>query len=622
MNIRKGAAIVSVLAFSFLGGDAGWSVPLYSKRSEVPVEDTWNLADIYASQDLWEADLKKAVALASDFTGLQGHVMDSAASLFKTIESGEQIEKIMTKVYAYASLLNNQDTAAEGPKAKLDRAVQAYVKISEQSAFVTPEILAGGSGKIEQYISEKPELEPYRLMFSRILRQKEHILPAGEEAIMAAMGDLAGAPSECFSMLTDADMSFGEITDADGKKQPLTQESYGRYISSPVRRVRKEAFEGIHRTFAKFSNTLGAAYSASVKKDVTFARLRHYKSALEASLFGDEIPVTVYDGLIKAVNDNLPALHDYVALKKKALGVDHMEPYDLYAPFGKEIDRTYSFDSARKIVLEAVAPLGPDYVSQLKKAYDERWIDVYENKGKTSGAYSMGCYGVHPYMLLNYGGTFRDVSTLAHESGHSMHTWLSESTQPFAYADYSLFVAEVASTVNEMLLAEHELKQTTDRSEKIFLLNHEIELIRQTVYRQTLFAEFERDVHAMAEKGEPLTPGKMNSMWAELNTRYYGEEVGSNLDLPSEWSRIPHFYRAFYVYQYATSLSAAVTIADRILKGGEAERDAYLNMLRGGSSRDPIALLKGAGVDMSTPEPVDHALKVFAEKVAELKKLL
>ncbi len=612
--------MMSVLLALTLGG-AGYAAPRYAKRSDVPVEATWKLEDIYQSQKLWEADVEKALSLSAELAEMKGHVMDSAASLWKTIDLDEQIQKILTKVYAWASMKSHEDTAAEGPKALADRAVQTYVKIGERTAFMAPEILAGGD-RIDGFLKEEPRLEVYRLAFQRIVRRKDHILPAGEEAVMAAMGDLAGAPDECFSMLSDADMTFGEITDADGKKQTLTQESYGQYILSPVRRVRKEAFEGIHRTFGKFRNTLGAAYSASVKKDVTFARLRHYPSALEASLFDSEVPVEVYDGLIKAVHDNLPALHDYVALKKKALGVEHMEPYDLYAPFTKEIQRTFSYDRAKELVLEAVAPLGDDYVAQLKKAYDQRWIDVYENKGKVSGAYSMGCYGVHPYMLLNYGGTFSDVSTLAHESGHSMHTWLSESTQPFAYADYTLFVAEVASTVNEMLLAEHMMKRVKDRDERIFLLNHQLEMIRTTIYRQTLFAEFERDVHAMAERGKPLTPEAMNRMWSELYRRYYGDEVAANADLPAEWSRIPHFYRAFYVYQYATSLSAAVTIADGILNGGAAERDAYLNMLRGGSSADPIALLKGAGVDMSTPQPVDRALKVFARKLQELKELM
>lgn len=621
MKRGKGVAVMSVLVLWALGG-AGCAAPRYENRSEVPLEATWKLEDIYRSQALWEADVKSALSLSAELAEMKGHVMDSAASLWKTVDLDERIQKILTKVYARASMKSHEDTAAEGPKALADRAVQTYVKIGERTAFIAPEVLAGGQQRLDEFLKEEPRLEVYRLALKRILRQKGHILPAGEEAVLAAMGELAGAPDDGFSMLTDADMTFGEITDADGKKQRLTQESYGRYIVSPVRRVRQEAFEGIHRTFGKFRNTLGALYSASVKKDVAFARLRHYPSALEASLFGSEVPVEVYDGLIKAVHDNLPALHDYVALKKKALGVEHMEPYDLYAPFTKEIQRTFSYDRARELVLEAVAPLGEAYGAQLKKAYDGRWIDVYENKGKASGAYSMGCYGVHPYMLLNYGGTFSDVSTLAHESGHSMHTWLSESTQPFAYADYTLFVAEVASTVNEMLLAEYMMKHVKDRDEKIFLLNHQLEMIRTTIYRQTLFAEFERDVHAMAERGEPLTPEVMNRMWTELYRRYYGDEVASNADLPSEWSRIPHFYRAFYVYQYATSLSAAVAIVDGILNGGVAERDAYLNMLRGGSSADPIALLKGAGVDMSTPQPVDRALKVFARKLEELKELM
>ena len=613
MNTYACAALVS---------DAGYEAPLYAARADVPEESTWRLEDIYGSPDLWEADAKLAAALTEELAACKGHVMDSAASLWKAIELDDRLSFVMGKLYSYAVMRSHEDTAAEGPKALAARATQLSVKAGEAGAFLTPEILAADESKIDEYIRQEPKLELYRLMFDRILRQKKHVLSAAEEAVLAAMGELAGSPDEAFSMLTDADMEFGTIKDESGAEVPLTQEGYGRYISSPVRSVRKAAFDGIHTTFTRFRNTLAATYSASVKKDATFARLRRYGSSLEASLESNEIPVSVYGGLIDAVNAALPALHEYVALKKKALGVEHMEPYDLYAPFAKELKRTFSYETAQKLVLDAVAPLGEEYAALMKKAFDERWIDVYENRGKRSGAYSWGCYGVHPYMLLNYGGTYRDVSTLAHEGGHSIHTWLSNSSQPQVYASYALFVAEVASTVNELLLVEHLLKNTDSREEKIFLLNQQLELIRQTIYRQTLFAEFERDVHEMAERGEPLTPECMNRLWTELNTRYYGPEVGANEPLAAEWSRIPHFYSAFYVYQYATSLSAAVAIVDRILKGGPAERDAYLTLLRGGCSADPITLLGGAGVDMSTPEPVERALSVFARKTKELEALL
>ena len=610
------------IAHAALASDAGYEAPLYASRAEVPEASRWKLEDIYASLDLWEADAKEAVELTQKLASYKGRVMESACTLREVLEHDDRLDFVMGKLYSYAVMRSHEDTAAEGPKALAARATQLWVKASEAGSFLEPEIISGGKEKLDAFIAAEPALELYRLAFKRLLRQKEHILSAGQEAVLAAMGELAGAPDEAFSMLTDADMDFGTIVDEKGETVPLTQESYGRYISSSDRRVRKEAFEGLHQQFVRFRNTLGATYGASVKKDATFARLRGYPSSLEASLFGNEIPVSVYDGLVRAVNDNLPALHEYVALKKKALGVDHMEPYDLYAPFTGEMKRVFSYETAQKLVLAAVAPLGEEYVALMKKSFDERWIDVYENKGKRSGAYSWGCYGVHPYMLLNYGGTFRDVSTLAHEGGHSMHTWLSNSTQPQQYADYALFVAEVASTVNELLLIEYLLKNTDDREERVFLLGQQVELIRQTIYRQTLFAEFERDTHTMAERGEPLTPEGMNRLWTELNTRYYGEEVGANEELSAEWSRIPHFYNAFYVYQYAISLSAAVALVDRILSGGEAERAAYLNMLRGGCSTDPISLLRGAGVDMSTPEPVERALAIFARKVKELKALL
>lgn len=606
----------------FLAAAAMCAAPIYSSRSEVPAAARWKLEDIYASVDLWEADVKEAEKLADELAARKGRVMETPSSLLETLKLDEKLGFVLGKLYSYAVMKSHEDTAAEAPKALADRASQLSVKCSEATSFIAPEILAAGDERIGDFIGKEPGLEVYRLMFSRILRQKAHILPAEQEAILAAMGELAGAPDDVFSMLTDADMNFGEIVDEEGKSQPLTQESYGRYMTSAVRRVRQAAFEGLHRKFAEFRNTLGAAYSASVKKDVTFSRLRHYGSSLEASLFGDEIPTSVYDGLVTAVNRNLPALRDYVELKKKALGVEKMEPWDLYAPFTEEPQRVYTYEEAQRTVLAAVAPLGGDYQAVMRRAFSEGWIDVYENKGKRSGAYSWGTYGVHPYMLLNYGGTYRDVSTLAHEGGHSMHTWYSNENQPQVYADYTLFVAEVASTVNEMLLVEYLLRQTGEKSEKISLLNQQLELIRQTIYRQTLFAEFERQTHAMAERGEPLTPEKLNALWTELNARYYGDEVGSNPDLAAEWSRIPHFYRAFYVYQYATSLSAAVALADRILSGGEAERDAYLTLLKSGCSKDPIGLLRDAGVDMSTPEPVERALAVFARKTEELKELL
>lgn len=604
-----------------LDGDAGYVAPLYASRAEVPEMDRWCLEDIYATPDMWESDAKVADELTAKLASLKGHVMDSASTLLEIITLDENIGLVLGKLYSYAHMRSHEDAAAEEPKARASRATRLSVQISEATAFIVPEILAG-SDKIEGYLSQEPKLGLYRLMLSRIVREKSHVLSSEQEAIMAAMGELSCAPDEIFSMLTNADMVFGEITDENGAKQKLTQESYGRYVMSKDRRVRREAFDGLHKVFSKFSNTLGATYAASVKKDVTFSRLRKYSSALEASLFGNEIPVSVYDGLVTAVNENLPALHEYVRMKKRALGVDHMEPYDLYAPIAKAIDGSYSYNTAKSIVLDAVKPLGDEYCAIMKKAFDSRWIDVYENKGKRSGAYSWGCFGVHPYMLLNYGGTFRDVSTLAHEGGHSMHTWLSSSNQPQAYADYTIFVAEVASTVNEMLLIEHFLSRTSKKDERIFLLNEQVELIRQTIYRQTLFAEFERDVHAKAERGEPLTPEVMNRLWTSLNCRYYGDEVGKNVLLAAEWSRIPHFYTAFYVYQYATSLSAAVTLVERILHGGIAERDAYLGLLKGGCSKDPISLLRDAGVDMSTPEPVEKALAVFARKTKELESLL
>lgn len=605
------------------GVETSYAAPLYKNRDEVPSEARWRLEDIYADPEAWESDFKSIAGLTDDVAAMKGHVMDSPQSLLKTIQLDEKLSAVLGKLETYAIMRSHEDTAAEGPKARADRVKALSVKASEATAFIVPEILAADENKIKDAVAEEPGLKLYKLMLSRIVRQKAHTLSAPQEAILAAMGELAGSPSNSFSMLTDADMRFPDIVDEKGNKVTLTQESYGRYVTSPVRSVRQAAFEGIHKTFAKYANTLGAIYSASVKSDVTFARLRHYKSAVDAALFSNEIPDNVYNGLVDTVNANLTALHDYVALKKSILGVDHMEPWDMYAPMTKDNQRTYSYEDAKSLVFKALEPLGAEYIKAMKAGIDGGgWVDVYENRGKHSGAYSWGAWGTHPYMLLNYSGTYRDVSTLAHEGGHSMHTYFSHKNQPQAYADYTIFVAEVASTVNENLLVEYLLRHTNDKAEKIFLLSEQLELIRTTIYRQTLFAEFELRVHQMAAKGEPLTPQTFNNIWAELNKRYYGEEVGANKDMPVEWSRIPHFYNAFYVYQYATSLSAAIAISDKILTEGESARQAYFTLLKGGSSKDPISLLKGAGVDMSTPEPVNRALKVFARKIQELKALL
>ncbi len=601
----------------------GYQAPIYDSREEVPQESRWRLDHIYSTPQAWEEDLQRMEPLLEQIGACQGSVMASPQDLLKVIELEEQLDLMLGKIYCYAVMGSHEDTAAEEPKARADRATVLAVRASEATAFIAPEILAAPEGAVETFLDQEPRLKPYEVMLRRLLIRRPHVLPAREEALLAAMGEIASAPDQAFSMLTDADMTFPDIADSQGNRFPLTQESYGRYITSPDRALRQAAFEGIHRTFASFGNTLAATYSASVKADVTFARLRNYGSALEAALTGDEIPTEVYTGLVETVNNHLPALADYVALKKEVLAVESMEPWDLYAPLSQEPQRTYSYDQAKELVLAALAPLGEEYLSVMSRGLNEEgWVDVYENKGKRSGAYSWGTYGVHPYILLNYGGTFRDVSTLAHEGGHAMHSWYSQENQPQTYADYVIFVAEVASTVNESLLTEYLLAHTEDRQERIFLLSQQLELIRQTIYRQTLFAEFELTAHQMAQEGQPLTPQVLSGLWSELNRRYYGPEVGGNADLAAEWSRIPHFYRDFYVYQYATSLAAALAITDRILTEGEEAREAYFSLLKGGSSKDPISLLKDAGVDMSTPEPVDRALKVFARKTQELKALI
>lgn len=595
--------------------------PIYSSRTEVPETYRWRLEDIYADQAAWDADATKVDALIKDLSARRGSVMTSPESLLQTLKLDEEISAIVGKLYVYAHMRSHEDMASPKPKSLADRATALSVKVSEASSYLAPEILAAPETTLQKWINE-PALAQYSLMLTRLLRQKPHVLSDKEEAILAAMGEITSGPDDVFSMLTNADMTFPSITDEKGNSVELTQESYGRYVQSPNRDVRQAAFESLHGTFARYANTLAASYAASVKGDTVFARLRHYPSALEAALFDNEVPAQVYHGLIAAVNRHLPALQKYVALKKEILGVDTMQPWDLYAPCSTESARQYGYDEAKSLVLEALEPLGETYMAALQQAFNHRWIDIYENKGKRSGAYSWGTWGTHPYILLNYSGTFRDVSTLAHEAGHAMHSWFSQQSQPQTYSDYVIFVAEVASTVNETLLAEYLLQRSTDKAEKIFLLSHQLEQIRQTIYRQTLFAEFEERAHKLVAEGETLTPQALNQLWTELNSRYYGAETGNNTLLAVEWSRIPHFYSSFYVYQYATGQAAAIALAGRIMEQGTPAVEDYFNLLHGGSSKDPIALLTDAGVDMASGQAVDQALEVFARKTEELAELL
>ena len=497
----------------------------------------------------------------------------------------------------------------------------ASVRISEELAFVEPEILAIPDDVIARFYGEEPGLRDYEVTIREIRRMKDHTLSKEMEQLLASAGEMAQTPSNGFGMLSNADLKFPSVTDGDGNEIQL---SNGRFVPlqmSPDRELRKTVFEKYYTRYSEFANTWAALYDGQVKQQIFYARARKYPSTFVAAVDGNNVDPAVCDRLIDSIHGKISYMHRYVSLRKKMLGVDELHMYDVYVPMVADYDRKFSYEEAKELSLKALAPLGQEYLSIVQKAYDERWIDVYENEGKRSGAYSSGVYGVHPYMLLNYTDTLDDIFTLVHEMGHSMHTWYSEHAQSHLDSRYKIFVAEVASTTNEILLLEYMLAQATDPREKAYLINHYLESFKGTVYRQTMFEEFERKTNAMAEAGTPLTAGALSDLYLELNKQYFGGDMVSDPLIAYEWCRIPHFYYNFYVYQYATSFSAAVAIAHRILEQGEAAVKPYLEFLRSGCTQDPVSLLKIAGVDLSTPDPVDEALEVFKDAVVQMEEL-
>ena len=492
---------------------------------------------------------------------------------------------------------------------------QAYSTL----AFVNPEILAIPTETLQAFLEENAALQIYRHTLEDLIRRKPHVLSETEEELLARFTEVAQSAATIFEMINDADMKFGTVTDEEGRPIELTKGRYIRLMESRDRRVRRDAFKTLYTSYINQRNTIAATLYASVKKDCLYAQLRHYDSSLHAALDDDNIPVAVYDNLLTSVQNHLDLMHRYVSLRKRMLGVDQVHMYDLYVPLVREVDMRFSYPQAQEIVKTAMAPLGADYVGVLDTAFRSAWIDVYENAGKTSGAYSWGVYGVHPYILLNFQETLDDVFTLAHEMGHALHSYYSSRKQPFVYAGYSIFLAEIASTLNENLVAQYLLQTLEDRQQRMYIINHILEQFRTTVYRQTMFAEFERIIHARVERGEVLTADNLCSLYRELNRKYYGDEIVLDAEIDMEWARIPHFYRSFYVYQYATGYSAAMALAKQIQDEGPSAVERYLDFLSSGSSDYPLELLKAAGVDMSTPQPIDQALGVFASLLDQLE---
>ncbi len=592
------------------------------KRCDVPDEFKWKITDIYTTDELWEEEFELVKERLAEFDKFHGKVSESAENLLEVLTLNDELALIFDRLYVYAGMRFHEDSSNDKYQSLSDKADMLYVMFNEATSFITPEVTLLSAEKVAEFMEACPELKIYDHYLENILRCKEHILSADIEKLLSKTGEIAAAPQNIFTMINDADISFPNVINEKGEKSPLTKGNYVSYLESSNREVRKTAFETLYDTYLKQENTLAATYSASVKKDVFYSKIRNFSSSLEAALDDDNIPVSVYDNLISAVNKNLHLMHRYVRLRKKMLGVDELHMYDLYAPLVADSDKEFTFEEAKETVLKALEPMGKDYVENLKKGFNGGWIDVYENKGKRGGAYSWGTYSVHPYVLLNHNDTVNSMFTVAHEMGHALHSLYTWEKQPYLYSGHKIFVAEVASTVNEALLMEYLLKTTEDNKFTAYLINYFMEQFKGTFFRQAMFAEFEAKTHELAEKGTPLTCTLMKEIYHSLNKKYFGEDIVIDERIDIEWARIPHFYNAFYVYQYSTGYSAAISLSRKILNEGKPAADRYKDFLSKGDSEYSIDLLKGAGIDMTTEKPFEDAMKVFEELIERMEKIM
>ncbi|QWU18334.1 oligoendopeptidase F [Paenibacillus sophorae] len=589
------------------------------KRSEVPAENRWKLEDMFASQQEWDKtydDAKKLIAEASKFQGK----LSTASALKDCFELDDELSLKTERLYVYAHMRQDEDTASPVYQALSQKAKKLSVDAGEALSYVTPEILALPVKKLDEFIAD-PALSDYTFTLTEMKRQKAHVLSKQEEALLAQVGTLSQAPQNIFGMLNNADLKFPKIKDESGKEVELTHGSYIKFLESPNREVRQNAFKAVYDTYAKQKNTIAATLSANVNKNVFYSRVRKYPSVLEMSLFGDNISKEVYTNLIDTIHESLPLMHRYMKLRQKLLGVDELHMYDLFAPLVDEYKMDIPFEEAKKITKEGLKPLGEDYLKTLQEGYDNGWIDIYENENKRTGAYSWGAYGTHPYVLLNHNDNLNSMFTLAHEMGHALHSYYSDSALKYRDAQYTIFLAEVASTTNEALLMHYLLEKSTDKKEKMYLLTYYADQFRTTVFRQTMFAEFEKIVHERAEKGESLTPQDLSAIYYDLNLKYYGKDMVVDKDIEMEWARIPHFYNSFYVYKYATGFSAATSFSKQILEEGKPAVDRYLGFLKSGGSDYSINILKKAGVDMSSPQPIREAMSVFENVIEQMEQL-
>jgi len=590
-------------------------------RNEIQKKYQWKLEDIFQSDKLWDEEYNEVKSKLVEMKNFQGKIHTSG-TLLKVLKLKDYIGERLDRLFTYARMRRDEDNTRAQYQALADRAFTLAVEVSSVLSFVEPEILAIPEKELQSFLQQNDDLKLYEHYLSDLMRMKEHVLDSDKEKMLAEVGELANAPADIFKMLDNADIRFPTIKDEQGEEVELTKGRYIGFMESYDREVRKSAFKALYSTYSSLVNTLSATISANIKRDIFYKNQRKFKSSLEASLFADNVPVSVYDELIKAVHDRLDLMYRYTRLRKKLLGLDELHMYDLYVPLVKDYEKKIPYEEAKSMVIQGLKPLGEEYISLLKEAFESGWIDVYENRGKTGGAYSWGCYGVHPYVLLNYQGRLDDVFTLAHEMGHAIHTYYSNANQPYVYSQYVIFVAEVASTCNEALLINFLLDHAKEKQEKMFLLNHFMEQFRGTLYRQTMFAEFEKITHEMAERGEPLNPEVLKKIYHELNVKYYGPDVVVDPEIDYEWARIPHFYNSFYVYKYATGFSSAIAISQDILNKGSMAVESYKQFLSGGNSDYPINLLKKVGVDLTEPKPVREALNLFEILLDEFEKLI
>lgn len=592
------------------------------ERREVPKEFQWNLERIFKTAEEFQKEIEAVRKQIDEFAKLEGHTTENAKTFYRSITAGNEIERRLNKLYTYASMKSDEDVANTENQAKKEQVVNLYNYASSKMYFQTPELLNTEKEVIESFYQAEPKLLEHKTNIEEVYRYKPHTLPKEEEKLLSNLSSAFGNDETTYGYLTDSDLDFGTIHDENGVEVPLTDTNFSIYIKSPKREVRKEAFERLYEVYKQFQNTITATFNGAIKQNVAMAHIKHYKTSFEAALFGDELDSKVYDTLVSSVRNHLDVLHDYYRLRKEVLNLKELHLYDVYTNLVPDTDTKYPFETASRLVLDALKPLGDAYINDLKQAFTEGWIDIYPNKNKRGGAYSSGSYDTMPYVLLNYQDKLDDVSTLAHELGHSMHSFYTRKNQPYQYGDYPIFVAEVASTVNELLLAKHMLKVSTNKNERLAILNQLLELFKGTIYRQVMFAEFEKYAYDLVEQDEVITPDKLCKKYYELNQDYFGSDVVVDKEIAYEWEKVPHFYYHFYVYKYATGISAACHIVEGILSGDEAKRDAYLEMLANGCRENPLNTLKIAGVDMTDKEVYESAIRMFADTIEEFRNEL